>query len=44
MSPVPLVDHRTISLVMTMAMASALAVSIGSLVMDLITNHRKNHG
>jgi hypothetical protein len=44
MSPVPLVDHRTIWLVMTTAMGTALAVSIGSLVTDLIIHHRNNHG
>lgn len=29
---------------MTTAMATALVVRIGSLVTDLITNHRKKHG
>jgi hypothetical protein len=44
MTLVPLVDQRTIWLVMTMVTATALAVSIGSLVTDLIINHRNNHG
>lgn len=43
MSPVQLVDHETIWLVMTTAMATALVVTIGSLVTDLITNHRQNN-
>lgn len=43
MSLAPLVDPGTIWLVTTTVTAIALAVTIGSLVMDLITNHRQNN-
>ena len=43
MSPVPPVAHEIIWLVTTTVMASALAVTITSLVTDLITHHRQNN-
>lgn len=43
MSPVPPVAHEIIWLATTTAMASALAVTITSLVTDLIINHRQNN-